>query len=716
MTKNLSVTLAVLGTLSLCSVVGGIGFNAIHPNWITGLRVDPNTGRGLLTIERRSTWNVKDYGAKGDGVTDDTAALQAAYDAAVAAGGGTVLIPTGSFCGHLVLDDNSGYALHGPLPGLSTVNIVGMGAGSRLQGYAAGQPVIKITGKGTWAEWTIRDLVIDGNNKACTGIDANAVAAISLHAENVTFWHCDYGFKNYGNINYTFENCHFDRGNYGIRLEGKTLMHGGCAKFLNCNVYLNAKAGVYLSGDIQGFIFRDGVCESNGFNWYFQSMAFSFPVTIDNVYSEDGGRAEFEPITIDDGHTYASVNSTGMRLDGCGWVVVKNSNHGFSAPDVNNAYLTYERCWIYGGHGEPNTTGTSRVTYQDCFYDGTYSNHNMYTTGQINVDRGNTVRLDIERPLVTNLDYTATNLFTGGSLCSLASLSDANSMTYAFVQGDAPIHGRYLRVRVQPGTAYDDGIRIFPSPVTVDRAKWTVCSFDARTDGNSVHLGWIDGAANRVINMYVGPDANWHRYYGLISPPTTGSADCYRYLRLYHYGTTYETVHVSNFQLVQFTTIDQATRFIEDGRYAVTNSGLPAADTTLKSFTTADFTATNTTTLTNITGLSVNVSAGKTYSFVARLWVDPSDHGGGGFSIGGTCTATRIIFSAQYHDESANSYLTSLGELHTTVAIDTAMELIQGTITVGNAGTLTVQFAQETADAYASTVLPGSTFIVTPLD
>ena len=41
--------------------------------------------------------SVKDFGAVGDGVTDDTAAIQAAISALVAAGGGTLYVPSGAY-------------------------------------------------------------------------------------------------------------------------------------------------------------------------------------------------------------------------------------------------------------------------------------------------------------------------------------------------------------------------------------------------------------------------------------------------------------------------------------------------------------------------------------------------------------------------------------------------------------------------------------------
>lgn len=56
-----------------------------------------------LGQETAGRWNVRDYGAKGDGETDATAAFQRALDAAGREGGGTVYAPRGvyRFAGHL---------------------------------------------------------------------------------------------------------------------------------------------------------------------------------------------------------------------------------------------------------------------------------------------------------------------------------------------------------------------------------------------------------------------------------------------------------------------------------------------------------------------------------------------------------------------------------------------------------------------------------------
>ena len=54
-----------------------------------------------------SFFNVCDYGAKGDGIAKDTAAIQSAIDAASAAGGGIVTVPPGLYIsGSIFLKSN----------------------------------------------------------------------------------------------------------------------------------------------------------------------------------------------------------------------------------------------------------------------------------------------------------------------------------------------------------------------------------------------------------------------------------------------------------------------------------------------------------------------------------------------------------------------------------------------------------------------------------
>ena len=57
----------------------------------------PPEARAAIGAERAATFNVFDYGAVGDGVTDDKDAIQDAIDAVVAAGGGQVFLPVGDY-------------------------------------------------------------------------------------------------------------------------------------------------------------------------------------------------------------------------------------------------------------------------------------------------------------------------------------------------------------------------------------------------------------------------------------------------------------------------------------------------------------------------------------------------------------------------------------------------------------------------------------------
>lgn len=120
--------------------------------------------------------------------------------------------------------------------------------------------------------------------------------------------------------------------------------------------------------------------------------------------------------------------------------------------------------------------------------------------------------------------------------------------------------------------------------------------------------------------------------------------------------------------------------------------------------------------LANVTGLSVTVTAGKAYSFVATLYTTSNVAGGVKAAIAGTATATAIIYEGQTTAAAVIGAQTRSTALGTTVGAITAVTVaridICGTITVNGGGTLTVQFAQNASSGSASSVLVGSTFIV----
>lgn len=127
--------------------------------------------RTALSVQRHYMRDVRDYGAVGDGVTNDTSAIQSAIDA----GAGTVLFPAGTYgCGSSVQLKDS-------------VNLVGVGMGlSVIKAIGSPSTAILLGSSGnTVSDVTISDLTIDGNwtalqNSALNGIQVTSGARIRV--------------------------------------------------------------------------------------------------------------------------------------------------------------------------------------------------------------------------------------------------------------------------------------------------------------------------------------------------------------------------------------------------------------------------------------------------------------------------------------------------------------------------------------------------------
>jgi parallel beta-helix repeat protein len=104
-------------------------------------------------------YNVKDYNAKGDGSTDDTATIQSTLDTAYTAGGGIVFIPAGTY----IIDPNPGLQVK------TGVTLQGAGANSLLKLKAGSVHTDNLVKSESWTNVTMRDFAVDGNRTAQAG-------------------------------------------------------------------------------------------------------------------------------------------------------------------------------------------------------------------------------------------------------------------------------------------------------------------------------------------------------------------------------------------------------------------------------------------------------------------------------------------------------------------------------------------------------------------
>jgi len=101
---------------------------------LVAMRTPPELSRPEAGFPDGTPLNVKDYGAKGDGEADDTAAIQSAINAAAAnPGGGTVLFPKGTYLLNSVLPSSHPWFFYN-LKIESTVTLSGETGAKLLQG------------------------------------------------------------------------------------------------------------------------------------------------------------------------------------------------------------------------------------------------------------------------------------------------------------------------------------------------------------------------------------------------------------------------------------------------------------------------------------------------------------------------------------------------------------------------------------------------------
>ena len=136
-------------SVTASSIAGAMGLSGLSAGDQIAVDTVGADGRPASWKKKaRDVLNVKDFGAKGDGSTDDTAAIQEAIDYAVAAGRRSVYFPAGTY---IVTSPLHAQVETGTTTvGGSTKSRYAYGMGLTLRGEQVGKTVLRKTGQATY--------------------------------------------------------------------------------------------------------------------------------------------------------------------------------------------------------------------------------------------------------------------------------------------------------------------------------------------------------------------------------------------------------------------------------------------------------------------------------------------------------------------------------------------------------------------------------------
>ena len=162
MTRGIGlITGAVIIILLACRVVSHVSWaDAVLPRADPDFLMHAATLRAGVADLQTFSLNVRDCGAVGDGVVDDTTALQAASDVIGTAGGGTLYIPKGN------------YLLSSTVMLPSNLHVVGDGNGSRVFTTTDNINLFSATNK---SDIVIEKLQLNGHNTSSAITNGNGL-------------------------------------------------------------------------------------------------------------------------------------------------------------------------------------------------------------------------------------------------------------------------------------------------------------------------------------------------------------------------------------------------------------------------------------------------------------------------------------------------------------------------------------------------------------
>ena len=211
--------------------------------------------------------SVKDFGAVGDGVTNDWQAFQNAANWGMSVGGATVFVPKGSYrvVGQITQDRSANTAL-------GVVNFEGAGRTATVINHSGASSLFSVTGHGTAVEGQTKDIRLSGMTLLGVGTAGSTAVGYTLvsfpHFEDLDIQGFDYAYYLQDVDHVSFDACVARFNLHGLFTRKNPVPVANSTMpnqytFNECHWGANAYYGLFNGGG-SAWAFSGGSIESNG--------------------------------------------------------------------------------------------------------------------------------------------------------------------------------------------------------------------------------------------------------------------------------------------------------------------------------------------------------------------------------------------------------------------------------------------------------------------
>ena len=416
----------------------------INTNFVTNNQTLPaflpsGTGAVIRTNQSklRDTVSVKDFGAIGNGVTDDQPAFAAAFASLDTSTGGKLLVP----CGNYLMGTPWTIPLAGPIArGMITV-VEGNSGCSIISG--TGHDIVKVLAQsGDGVAFLMRDLMVQesnpSGNSSTVGIELNNSGGIGL--DNVSVVGAldqdkGIGLLINGNVCGSFNMFGAASWNHGVEAIG-IFSANDCNQFYGSKFYRN-NYGLYVTaGEVN--LSQSTVYDNAITGLYCSTLG----LVMDNqVHYENGG--VLHDVDIESGGSYQSTASSyvgsGFVSNGVGnSLLFVGANNSVVVNSTSNVPCIFTDPKGFG----VTVTGTGNCMYRDgrtLTFRNFPSNYTMDLDGQtLNLINGTSLVADgviISHSSITGQTLNTTGTATVGNLAATTSVTGATGTFTGLVSG-----------------------------------------------------------------------------------------------------------------------------------------------------------------------------------------------------------------------------------------------------------------------------------------